>query len=189
MRARRGPYRSASTASSRRDRCTSPASSTSQSATESSSGNGSRRQGPGSAPWPPCGRAAVGVDPGVGDAVVVDQAVHHRAQPVQPRPSPLPDRGSQLGPRGAHVAGFVDEFVVTDARAVTQIEQGLLGASANGSRPAGDRRRSRRQTPPTIRWCPAPLLRMPSPQHGTHAPEVEDARRADVGGYPGLFLP
>ena len=69
-----------------------------------------------------------GIDLGVGDAVVVDQAVHHRAQPVQPGPAALRDGVRQLGPGRPHVSVAVDEFVVADPRAVPQIEKRFLGS-------------------------------------------------------------
>jgi hypothetical protein len=85
-------------------------------------------------PWAGLGRAvavadrvAVLVDLDVGDAVVVDQALHHRAQPLQSRAPPLADRLGQLGPGRAQIAGFVDEFVVARGGSAAQLEQPLLG--------------------------------------------------------------
>ncbi|CNU91273.1 Uncharacterised protein [Mycobacterium tuberculosis] len=72
-------------------------------------------------------RVPVCIDCGVGDAVVVDQAVHHRAQPVQPRLATFGDRVGELGPGRSHVAVVVDEFVIAGSRAVPQVEQCFLG--------------------------------------------------------------
>ena len=72
------------------------------------------------------------IDFGVGDAVVVDQAVQHRVQLIQPHPAAFGERVGQFGPGRPHVAVMVEELVVTDARARrtggAQIEQCLLGA-------------------------------------------------------------
>ncbi len=78
-------------------------------------------------PGPGLLAVTAGLDVGVGDAVVVDEVVHHRAQPVQPAAAALRDGVGQLGPRRAHVAVLVDEFVVAACRAVPQIEQRFLG--------------------------------------------------------------
>ena len=69
---------------------------------------------------------SAGVNPGVGDAVVVDKVVHHRAQPIQPHPAAVGDGVGQLAPGRPYPALCVDELVVADSRAVTQIEQCFL---------------------------------------------------------------
>ena len=61
---------------------------------------------------------AVGIDFGVGDAVVVDQAAHYRAQPVQPGFAALSDGVGQLGPGRPHVTRLVEELVEADPRAL-----------------------------------------------------------------------
>src|SRR6516162_6002771 len=54
----------------------------------------------------------------------------------------------------------------------------IPGPARSGTRPAARRRRSGRGE---LRGTPLLL-------HGTHASQVEDAGRADVGEYPGLLL-
>src|SRR6202007_2713512 len=55
----------------------------------------------------------------------------------------------------------------------------LPGRARSGTRPTAGRRRSDRRE--ELRGTPLSL-------NGTHASQVEDARRADVGEYPGLLL-
>ncbi|OOK66039.1 hypothetical protein BZL29_7481 [Mycobacterium kansasii] len=59
---------------------------------------------------------------------MVDQAVHDRAQPVQTRSTALGDGVGQLRPGGPHLSVGVDELVVAGSRAVTQVEESLLGS-------------------------------------------------------------
>jgi hypothetical protein len=70
----------------------------------------------------------VAVDLDVGDAVVVDQAAHRRAQVVQAGAPTLAYAFGQLLPGRADIACGVDEFVVAGARPAADVEQRLLGS-------------------------------------------------------------
>jgi hypothetical protein len=70
----------------------------------------------------------VPVDLDVGDAVVVDETLDHRAQPAQPVPAAFADTVGEVTPRRPDVPCGVDEFVVPRLRPAPHVEQRRLRA-------------------------------------------------------------